>query len=187
MSADRADRAALKEFRPQRTVPAVIVAVLLVALGAVVAAEVISWLFGRPVGWLPAANMLDWAAATPWQSPVVLVGAIVVTLIGLALLVFALVPGRPRLVPLHTSDPQLVIGVRPQSFSSALAHAAGEVPGVRSAEAALRGRTVAVTATTSGWNDAATGAQVREAVLTRMEGLAPVQRYQVSVRLKERA
>ncbi|MBB5076861.1 DUF6286 domain-containing protein [Nonomuraea endophytica] len=186
MSAAPGDREALKEFRPQRTVPAVIVAALLVALGAVVAAEVISGLFGRPLGWLPVRNLLEWGSTTLWQSPAVLIGGIVVTLIGLALLVLAFVPGRPRMVPLHTSDPQLVIGVRPQSFSDTLAHAAGEVPGVRSAVAALRGRTVAVTATTSGWNDAATGEQVREAVLARMAGLAPVQPYKVSVRLKER-
>ncbi|WP_157250871.1 DUF6286 domain-containing protein [Nonomuraea typhae] len=180
------DRAALGAFRPGRTVPAVIVAALLAVLGTVVAAEVIARLFGRSLGWLPGPALLAWGRGTMWQSPAVLIGAALVTLIGLALLLTAFLPGRPRLVPLRTGDPDLVIGMRRQSFTTALARAAAEVPGVRSARAVTRRRTVTVTATTSGWNDAATGDAVREAVLARLAALGPVQEHRVAIRLKER-
>ncbi|WP_327089863.1 alkaline shock response membrane anchor protein AmaP [Nonomuraea sp. NBC_01738] len=182
-----ADRAALKAFRPGRTVPAMIVAGLLTVLGVVVAAEIISTLFGRPLGWLPSRQMLQWGRATAWQDPLVLIGGGVVALIGVVLVVAALMPGRPRLVAARTGDPDLIIGMRKKSFVGALARAAQEVPGVRGAQASMRGQTVRVTATTSGWDDDNTGNAVKQAVLTRMAALAPIQPYQVSVRTKERA
>jgi hypothetical protein len=180
-----ADRAAVREFRPRRAVPATIVALLLLLLGVLVAGQVISSLAGRPLGWLPVGPMLDWASATPWQSPSVLLGAAAVALVGLFLLVLALKPGRPRLVPVATGDPGLIIGMRPKSVAASLAHAASEVQGVRAAEARLRGRTVTVTATTSGWNDESTGAAVEEAVNRRLADIGPIEPYQALVRLKE--
>ncbi|GAA0921861.1 DUF6286 domain-containing protein [Nonomuraea longicatena] len=180
-----ADRAAVREFRPRRTVPATIVALLLLLLGVLVAGQVISSLAGRPLGWLPVGRMLDWASATSWQSPPVLLGAAVIALAGLFLLVLAVKPGRPRLVPVTTGDPGLIIGMRPKSVADALAHAASEVPGVRAAEARLRARTVTVTATTSGWDDENTGAAVEEAVNRRLADIGPVEPYQVLVRLRE--
>ncbi|MFI7689109.1 DUF6286 domain-containing protein [Nonomuraea sp. NPDC049655] len=181
-----ADRAAVRAFRPQRRVPAIVVAVLLTLLGLLVAAETVSALVGSPLRWLPYDRMLAWAATTPWSDPLVLTGAAIVALAGLALLIAALVPGRPRMVPVRTGDPDLIIGVRPKSFTRALEHAAEEVPGVRSAHASLRGHTVAVTPATSGWDDEGFGRAVREAVLTRLAGLDPVEPYRVAVNVKER-
>ncbi|MFF0864538.1 DUF6286 domain-containing protein [Nonomuraea sp. NPDC003560] len=181
-----ADRAAVRAFRPQRRVPAIVVAVLLTLLGLLVAAETVSALAGSPLRWLPYDRMLAWAATTPWSDPLFLTGAAIVALAGLALLVTALVPGRPRMVPVRTGDPDLIIGVRPKSFTRALEHAAEEVPGVRSAHASLRGHTVAVTPATSGWDDEGFDRAVREAVLTRLAGLDPVEPYRVAVNVKER-
>ncbi|MER6947069.1 DUF6286 domain-containing protein [Nonomuraea sp. NPDC000554] len=181
-----ADRAAVRAFRPQRTIPAVVVAVLLTLLGLAVAAETISALAGHPLRWIPYDRMLAWATTTPWQSPAFLAIAALVTLVGLALLALAVVPGRPRMVPARTGDADLIIGMRPRSFTRALAHAAEEVPGVHSATARIRGHAVAVTATTSGWDEQHFEAAVRDAVLTRMAALSPVEPYQVQVKLKER-
>ncbi|MFI6919646.1 DUF6286 domain-containing protein [Nonomuraea spiralis] len=181
-----ADRAAVRAFRPQRRVPAIVVAVLLALLGLLVAAETVSALVGSPLRWLPYDRMLAWAAATPWSHPLFLAGAAIVVLAGLALVAIALVPGRPRLVPVRTGDRDLIIGLRPKSFTRALEHAAEEVPGVRSAHATVRGRTVAVTPATSGWNGEGFGRAVREAVLTRLAGLDPVEPYRVAVNVKER-
>ncbi|NRQ37221.1 hypothetical protein HII36_36095 [Nonomuraea sp. NN258] len=181
-----ADRAALRAFRPHRSIPASIVAIVLTLLSLLIAAETISALIGRPLRWLPYDGMLAGASSTPWSHPLALLGAGLVTLIGLALLLIALIPGRPRLVPVRTGDPELVIGLRQKSFARALAHAAEEVPGVHHAQASIRGRTVAVTPFTSGWDPDAFGSAVHDAVLTRLAALNPVEPYRVAVNVKER-
>jgi hypothetical protein len=186
-SAERAaDRAAMRAFRPRRTVPAVVVAALLTVLGVVVAAQTISALAGRPLRWARLDRMLSWAASTPWNNSLFLLGAALVALVGLALLVAALVPGRPRLVPVRTGDPDLIIGMRRRSFARALAHAAEGVPGVHAARASVRGHTAAVTATTAGWDRERFGADVRTAVLSRLVALSPVESYHVKVNVRER-
>ncbi|MEV4801069.1 DUF6286 domain-containing protein [Nonomuraea sp. NPDC049421] len=174
-----ADRAAVRAFRPARRVPAVVVAVLLAVLSLLVLLEIVSGLVGRPLRWIPYDRMLAWASTTSWSDPLVLLGAAVVTLIGVALLSSALVPGRPRMVPVRSGDPDLIIGLRPRSVARALAHAAEQVPGVRSARGKLRGQTFAVTPTTYGGD---VDQDVRGAVLSRLAGYDLVHPYRVAVR-----
>ncbi|MFI7635827.1 DUF6286 domain-containing protein [Nonomuraea sp. NPDC049400] len=181
-----ADRAVVRAFRPYRRVPAIVVAVLLTLLSFLVAAETISALVGRPLRWVPYDRMLGWASATLWSNPLFLLASAVVALLGLALLVTALIPGRPSMVPVRSGDPDVIIGLRPKTVSRALAHAAEEVPGVHSARATIRGRTVAVTPATSGWDKERFAQEVRTAVLTRLAGLDPVEPYRVAVNVKER-
>ena len=181
-----ADRAARRAFRPSRTVPAVVVAALLAALGLLVAAETISALFGRPLRLVPYDRILDRAISVTWASPAALLTAAAVTLVGLALLLIALVPGRPRLIPVRTGDADLVIGMRPKGFTRALAHAAEDVPGVRAAVASVHGHAVTVTAVTSGWDEEGFGEAVRGAVLDRLAALDPIEPYQVHVTVRER-
>ncbi|GAA2214936.1 hypothetical protein GCM10009850_104030 [Nonomuraea monospora] len=180
-----ADRAAVRAFRPYRRIPAVIVATLLALLSLLVLAETVSALAGRPLRWIPYDRMLGWATTTLWSDPRVLLGAAVAALLGLLLLAIALVPGRPRMVPVRSGDPDLIIGLRPRSVARALAHAAEQVPGVRSARATLRGRTVAVTPTTCGRGVDGFGQDVRGAVLSRLAALDLVEPYRVSVNIKE--
>ncbi|NJP90165.1 alkaline shock response membrane anchor protein AmaP [Nonomuraea sp. FMUSA5-5] len=180
-----ADRAALRAFRPRRRVPAMIVAALLALLSLLVLAETVSALAGRPLRWVPYDRMLAWAGSTLWSDPRVLAGAAVVTLAGLVLLAIALVPGRPRMVPVRSGDPDLVIGLRPRSVTRALAHAAEQVPGVRSARATLRGHTFAVTPVTCGRDVDGFGQDVRAAVLSRLAALDLVEPYRVSVNVRE--
>ncbi|GAA3564538.1 hypothetical protein GCM10022419_051510 [Nonomuraea rosea] len=179
-----ADRAAMRAFRPQRRIPAIVVALLLTLLSLLVAAETISALVGRPLRWLPYDRMLAWASSTLWSNPVFLLGSAIVTLLGLALLVTALVPGRPSMVPVRSGDRDVIIGLRPKSVTRALAHAAEKVPGVRSARVRMRGRTVAVTST--GGTGEELGEAVRGAVLGRLAALDLVEPYRVAVNVKER-
>ncbi|MFG2075882.1 DUF6286 domain-containing protein [Nonomuraea maritima] len=182
-----ADRAAVRAFRPRRRVPAVVVAVLLTLLGLLVAVEALSALTGRPLRLAPYDRMAGWASSTLWSDPWFLVGAAIVTLIGLALLVTAIVPGRPRMVPVRSGQRDLVVGLRPKGVTRALARAAEQVPGVRSARAGLRGSTFTVTPTTSGWRGRDEFKQdVRDAVLTKLAELDPAHPYRVAVHVKER-
>jgi hypothetical protein len=182
-----ADRAARRAFRPQRRIPAIVVALLLAILGLLVAAETISALIGRPLRWLPYDRMLAWAASTLWSNPLFLIASAIVTLLGLALLVTALVPGRPSMVPVRSGDPDVIIGLRPKSVTRALEHAAEDVDGVRSARVTMRGHTVAVTPVTFGRDGERYGEAVRGAVLTRLAALDLVEPYRVAVNVKERA
>src|SRR5262249_13449195 len=104
---------------------------------------------------------------------------------GLAVLAAALVPGRPRMMPVRTGDPGLIIGLRPRSVTRALAHAAEEVPGVLSARATLRGARITVTPLIEGPDDGP-GHAVRDAALTRLAALNPVEPYRVIVNVRER-
>ncbi|MFC4112386.1 DUF6286 domain-containing protein [Nonomuraea zeae] len=185
-SADRAaDRAAMRAFRPQRRIPAIVVALLLALLSLLVAAETISALLGRPLRWIPYDRMLGWAASTLWSNPLFLLGSAIVTLIGLALLLTALVPGRPSMVPVRSGDPDVIIGLRPKSVTRALEHAAEQVPGVRSARARMHGHTVAVTSAGFGPDGERYGEAVRGAVLSRLAALDLVEPYRVDVNVKE--
>ncbi|MEU4543873.1 DUF6286 domain-containing protein [Nonomuraea dietziae] len=181
-----ADKAALRAFKPRRMVAASVAALVLIGIGFVAAVEIISTLVNRSVGWLPKAPALSWASATPWSSPQVLAAASVLVLVGLGLLALAMKAGRPHLVPVRTGDPDLVIGLHPKGFASALARAAEDVPGVHSAKASVGNGRVAVTAYASGWNDARLTEAVRHAVLVRLDTIGPINRYKVSVAMKER-
>ncbi|SDK14300.1 DUF6286 domain-containing protein [Nonomuraea jiangxiensis] len=181
-----ADRAVRRMFRPYRRIPAVVVAVLLTLLGLLVAAETISTLVGRPLFVVPYDRLLAWASTTPWANPLVALVSAIVALVGLALLATALVPGRPTMMPVRSRDPDLAVGLRPRSVTRTLAHAAEEVPGVRSARVRMRRHTVTVTPVTSGWDEPEVRQAVRQAVLDRLAGLDLVEPYRVVVGGKER-
>jgi len=181
-----ADRAAVRAFRPRRVVPSVITALLMLVIGGLVAAEVISALLGSPLRLVPYDRMLSWASSTPWTDPSVRMGALVPILLGLLLVLLALIPGRPRLIPVRTGDKDLIIGMRPRGFAHALTHAAEQVQGVDRARVRVLGRTAHVKAVsflrdTTGLEDA-----VRQAVTGRIATLNPVRDHSVRVKLREK-
>ncbi|MEV7012734.1 DUF6286 domain-containing protein [Streptosporangium sp. NPDC051022] len=179
-----ADRAAVRAFRPRRVVPSVITAVLMAALGVVVAAEVISGLLGHPLRWVPYDRLLSWTSSIRWDDSRVLLSGAVIALLGLLLVLLALIPGRPRLIPVRTGDPNLIIGMHPRGFTRALAHAAERVQGVDHARVRLRGRTAEVTARSPLRDPAEMTEAVRQAVTARIADLSPLKNYPVRVNLR---
>ncbi|MDF5753367.1 DUF6286 domain-containing protein [Spongiactinospora sp. TRM90649] len=171
----RADRAAAHVFRPRRVWPAIIVSALLLAIGLIAAIEIISALAGHPARIVPYQAFGRWAAGTPWSDPRMLTGAAIAAVLGLILLLIALVPGRPRFVPLRTGDRDLIIGMQRRSFVHAIERAAESVDGIGGARAHLRRGRVHVTATTS-LQTAAPRLErvVRQAVTAKIAALAPV-------------
>ncbi|GII92648.1 DUF6286 domain-containing protein [Sinosporangium siamense] len=175
-----ADRTAVHAFRPRRTLPSVIVSVLLILFGVVVAIGAFSTLAGRPA----YGPLLNWASATPWQNPPLLIGAAIAVLIGLWLIVLALRPGRPSLVPLHTGDQELVMGMRRRSFARSLAQAAEAVSGINRAKVRLGGGSAHVIARTRLHDTRGLAEKVRHAVETQMHVLGPISSYPVRVDLR---
>jgi hypothetical protein len=185
-SSRRANRAAARAFRPRRVLPSVITAVVLLALGLIAAIEIISALVGGPARLLPYDSAGRWAATTRWNDTGTIVAGTILSLLGLLLLLIALVPGRPRFIPLLTGDRDLVIGMHRRSFTRALAHAAESVAGIDSAKARWQGNRIHVTATTSlrdtrGLNDA-----VRQAVSSKLTSLGPASTPHLSFSLRKK-
>ncbi|WP_433365869.1 DUF6286 domain-containing protein [Streptosporangium sp. CA-115845] len=179
-----ADRAAVRAFRPRRVVPAVITAVVMTAIGVLVALEVISALAGHPLRLLPYDRMLAWASSTPWNDRQVMAGAGLVGLLGLLLVLFALIPGRPTLIPVRTGDKDLVIGMQRRGFTRSLAHTAERVRGVEQAKVRLVGKTVRVNARSGVRDTTGLADAVREAVTMRIAALSPVWNHPVHVHLR---
>lgn len=179
-----ADRATINAFRPRRVIPAVVTAVLMTALGVFVALEVISALVGHPLRLLPYDRMLTWASSTPWSDPRVMWGATVVGLLGLLLVLLALIPGRPTLIPVRTGDRDLMIGMQRRGFTRSLAHAAERVQGINRARVRLVGKSVRVDADSGLRDTTGLADAVREAVTGRIAALSPVWNHPVHVRLR---
>ncbi|MGJ6962206.1 DUF6286 domain-containing protein [Streptosporangium sp. G11] len=181
-----ADRAAIRAFRPRRVVPSVITATLMTVIGLLLALEVISALMGRPLRLVPYDRILPWASSTPWSDPRMMAGASLVGLVGLLLVLLAIVPGRPTLIPVRTGDRELAIGMQRRGFARSLAHAAEQVQGVEHARVRLRGKAVHVAADSGMRDTRGLADAVREAVNRRIVALSPVWKYPVHVHLREK-
>ncbi|MQA95436.1 MAG: hypothetical protein GEV11_12585 [Streptosporangiales bacterium] len=180
-TARRAARRAVRVFRPRRTGTALVVAAVLLTVSALTAAEVISWLMGRPLRLVPYERLGELARAYRFDDPVMLGASAVIALAGLWLLLVALVPGRPRMVPLATDDPDLVVGLSRAGLRHALEAAAAAVPGVGESRVRLRRRTVTVYVRGGSSEPGEPAAGVRRAVTARLVELAPVRMPKVRI------
>ncbi|WP_214410649.1 DUF6286 domain-containing protein [Sphaerisporangium fuscum] len=179
-------RTASRAFRPRRTVPATLtalalaVAAILALVGAVAAAA--GGLVHAPqAGWLTPLDRLH------WDDPSALATASVAVVLGFLLLAAALIPGRPRAIPLASEDPQILTGITRSGLCRHVAAVAGHVPGVSGARARLRGRRLHVTATTPLRDPGELPGQVAGAVSARLSELRPLKpvKVDVSIRRKE--
>ncbi|WP_203981102.1 DUF6286 domain-containing protein, partial [Planotetraspora silvatica] len=149
------------------------------AAGIVTAVETISALAGHPATLVPYQQVAAWAQTTTWQDKQALTSAGITAVLGLLLLLFALVAGRPRLLALRTTDPDLVAGMRPRTLSKILAATASQTDGVRNARTKIRGRQVRVNATTNLRDTLGIEQRVHAAVEHEIGKLAPIGRYTV--------
>lgn len=177
-------RRSTRALRPARTpAGAVVASTLTVVLGGT-AAEVVSALLGRPLGWLPVDHVLDLAGRHTWSE--LPYAALWVAGAGLTLLGLAVVPGRCRLVPVETSDPKIVIGITRAGLRRTLRAVAEEVEGVDRARVRLRRRTIEVAVVTRTETTGALLRQVGNAVGDRLAGVGTLAAGEVVVRLRRR-
>lgn len=128
---------------------AVVLAVLGFATGIALAVEIGHRAFGGTghllVPYEPVASFLRGNA---WSSPPVLVIGAVLAVLGLLLLIAELKPRRPGLLVLESGHPDVTAALPRASVARVVEHATSDLPGVDSARATTRGRTIAVTVRT---------------------------------------
>ncbi|WP_435105524.1 DUF6286 domain-containing protein [Nocardiopsis synnemataformans] len=180
----RARRVAVHTFRPRRSWPAVITGLVILLVAIVAAAEVISALAGSPLGLIPVGAASGYAATTTWSMPSVQIASAVLALIGLALIVAALAPGRGRWTALRTDDPALVVGLTRPALRRAVAAAAEGVSGVDGVHVTVRGNRIRVHARTGMRRSAGLPAEVTAAVERRLEELAPLRSMRIATHVR---
>lgn len=176
--------------RPSRTVPAVIVALVLLTLSVAMV-----WVAVRRLssGEWPGAvtQAADWAAALTWASATLLVIAGVVVLVGFVLVLCAVVPGKPTALRIETepldAEHGNVEAVMTRHSVAKLANArANEVDGVEGVKTTVTGRLVAMTITTPSTQREDIQQNVTERVRAALEasGLDPMPRVRAKARTK---
>lgn len=183
--ADRvARKGARRVFRPRRVWPSLVAAILLTAIGAVVAIEVISALAGRPAHVIPYEKITRWLTETNWSSFATIAIAAGLVVVGLFFLMEGVVPGRTRLVRLRGDDPDLVLGVTPKGLRTAIAAAAHNVDLVSDVRwVKVRGRRVTL-AVSSPVRSGDLKETVAAAVRSRLDELGALDGGTVTVRHK---
>jgi hypothetical protein len=181
-----AQRAVTRVFRPRRTIPAVIVALLLAAASILAAIEVISYLIDRPAGVLPAADLARWTRETQWDDALVITLAIIACLLGLLLLLLAFWPGRARGVALATERPDVVMAMSESDLARLANRAAEAVDGVDRASTQVgRGR-VAVRADSPLYEPGDLTDRLHGAVSDQLDALAPLRPKTVRVNVRHK-
>lgn len=167
--------------RPSRRVlPATLLALALLAVAVLVAVSGVQELAGQPP-WLPLGALGALGTELTAASPAVLAAAAALVLAGLVLLLAAVLPGAPSVLPLR-ADGEVDAGVTRRSLTGALTAAAHSVDGVDRAAVRVRARTV--TATVRGPGGPELAAAVRTALTERLAGigLARDPRVRVTIR-----
>ncbi|MEU7914998.1 DUF6286 domain-containing protein [Microbispora bryophytorum] len=175
-------RSAARVLRPARTPAAVVVAVVIALLGWVLTAVVVAVMLGVLPPWRLPSRLLNLTTG----DPVVPAAAIVMVVCGAGLVALALVPGRPRLMPLECRDPLLAMGLTRTGLRRTLAASAREVEHVRRAGVHVLRRRIEVAVVADADTTGALLREVGAAVGDRLSGLGVRSRQEVVVRLRRR-
>ena len=159
--------------RVQRSVPAVIVAVLLLAASGLVIAQAISIFRTGSLLWWDAPSVADRLHSTQWQDPTVIAAAGVLIVIGLWLLLLAVLPARHTLIELRESDPAVSTGISESGLRRGLSAAALRVDGVSTTDTRIHRGTATVMARSPLRRSESLPAAVTNAVTDRVAQLDP--------------
>ncbi|WP_156046042.1 DUF6286 domain-containing protein [Herbidospora cretacea] len=176
-------RTAMRALRPGRTPAGAGVAGALVVLGTALVGEMVCAFAGWPTGWSGLPGVLGLA----WGEPLVALTGSLMVASGTALLLLAMIPGRPRLVPLEVCDDALVLGLTRVGLKRTLVAVAMTVAGVDLAFVRLRRGQIEVTVLTRGNRTGGLLKEVGAAVGDRLEGLGVHGRHEVVVRLRRKS
>lgn len=169
---------------PRRSVAASLVALVLLAASVLLAIAVVQHLLGQsPV--LPFAELNALAAGLTGADVAFLALCAALALVGLVLVVVALRPGTPTVLPLADRDGAGVTdtGITRRSLDRALSHAATGVDGITRASVSSSRRKASVSAHASFGDVAALRTAVRDAVSERLAEIGPARSPRVRVKV----
>ncbi|SDG71121.1 MULTISPECIES: DUF6286 domain-containing protein [Lentzea] len=174
---------------PRRSTPAVLVALTVLAACVLAAVVSVQTLLGQDP-WVDPRAVFAAVHDTRWEDPVVALTAAVCVVLGAGLLLCAVLPGNPVVLPLRDDDPDtrstMDSGVTRRSLRNVLRTAASSVDGVTAARLTLGRRTITTTVSTDRTITDGLAAAVRGAVENRLDRIRPAIRPAVVVHVKAR-
>jgi hypothetical protein len=167
---------------PRRTVPAVLAGLALLTMSVLVAVSCVQLIAGNPP-LLPFAALGRAAASVTLADSRVLAAGGLLALLGAVLLVCALLPGTPHVLPLAPRDGGAAAGVGRRGLANDLAGCARRTDGITAARVNVGARTVRVTARTMLRDRSGLAERVHGAIGARLAevGLARDPRVRVRV------
>lgn len=172
--------------RPRRSVPATLVALVLLTAAVLITVSCVQLLLDRPP-LVPFATLARTASDLTWDNTIVVLLAGSVAALGLVLLIAALMPGNPVVLGLEHRAGQPDAGTTRRSLDRALVSSARGVDGVDKASIRVKPRAVTVTVRTPLHDTGDLPEQVRTALGVRLDDIALAQRPRVRVRADTRS
>ncbi|GLZ48920.1 hypothetical protein Acsp06_51050 [Actinomycetospora sp. NBRC 106375] len=173
--------------RPRRSIPATIVALLLLAMCVLVVLCCVQALLGQtPL--ISFTQLLAVGSGQSWDSAVVVTLAVATAVLGLVLLVAAIRPGNPTVMPLvplsYDGATGSDAGVRRHSLVRDLTTTAEAVPGVTKATVDAGRRRIVATVAVAAADPAAVPDTVRGRLEYRLVEIGPAPRPKVRIRAR---
>jgi hypothetical protein len=165
--------------RPTRRVPAILTALVVLALAVGLAVACVQVLLGQ-APWVSFTALAALGAGLTPADPAVLAAAGALAVIGLVLILSALVPGVPTVLPLAGDGPRT--GTTRRGLRAALTATADRVDGVAHARVQVRRRQVTAVVTTAYHDTAPVRAAVRAALADHITRIGPARLPRVRVR-----
>lgn len=174
--------------RPRRSLPATIVALVILAVCVLVIVAVVQSLLGQ-TPFLSLAQLLGVTSSQTWSGVGTVIAAIVLAVLGLILLLAAIRPGTPTVLPLRAlvdgdGGRGATAGVRRNTLAKDLTATARAVPGVTNADVSARLGRITATVGVAAADPAAVPAAVQERLETRIVEIGPATRPRVRVRAR---
>ncbi|MGW0556707.1 DUF6286 domain-containing protein [Streptomyces sp. NPDC002926] len=165
--------------RPRRTIPATLTALVMLAACVLITISAIQLITGQsPL--ISYRSVTDTLHSIHWNDTTILIAGGTFTLLGLLLLLVALLPGTPTVLPLAGD---LDAGVTRRSLGHALQNTAASVDGVTRAQLKLGRRTIVARIRTDRTNTAGLSDAVRAALDQRLDQVTPLTRPATKIQL----
>jgi hypothetical protein len=169
--------------RPRRSTPAVLTALVLLAACAVVTVVAIQMIIGESA-WVDYRSVATTLHDMHWNDLGTVLAGGVLALAGLVLLLAAILPGAPTVVPLSGDPAGMDSGATRRSLRTTLRAAASTVDGVRAVKLRLGRRKVAAVVRTNRTNTTGLDDAVRAAIEHRLDQINPANRPTPTVKVR---